>query len=582
MKKKFNLDKIKVLKQALPYAFRYKKYFIPYIIISTILCALGAVVPMMSAQQLLKLTDGLLNQLLSLSILILGMQIFMNALRYFARTNAHKFFHNVLKEIQIDLADEVLKIKTKDLDKNSSGVFIDRLTQDTSKIADIFIELNYSIMDIITNIGLLFAIFIINKVMFLYFIVAITLVFIIERIRIKKRIAIDKKRREMAEKATGLIGELVRGIRDIKVLNAQDSFMNKVNTEITKVNDERYKMSTVNRRYTFLANTVDDILEFLLILLAVVMISAGKLTIANFVIIYMYRDRVFSFLYIVSSLIESFKDFELSASRVFAIIDGIGFDKEEFGTTHLDKVNGDFEFKNVSFSYNKKKKVLKNISFKVKRNQTIGFVGKSGSGKSTIFSLLAKLYDVNEGEILIDGVNLNELDRDSIRGNISIITQNPYIFNASIKENLTLVKEGLTDKDIVKACKIACLHDFIMTLPDGYDTLVGEGGMTLSGGQRQRLAIARALVQNTEIILFDEATSALDNETQESIQKAINNMKNKYTILIIAHRLSTVINSDNIFVINNGKVEDSGTHEELLEKNKYYKKLYNLELSKSS
>ena len=437
-------------------------------------------------------------------------------------------------------------------------------------------------MDIITNIGLLFAIFIINKVMFLYFIVAIALVFIIERIRIKKRIAIDKKRREMAEKATGLIGELVRGIRDIKVLNAQDSFMNKVNTEITKVNDERYKMSTVNRRYTFLANTVDDILEFLLILLAVVMISAGKLTIANFVIIYMYRDRVFSFLYIVSSLIESFKDFELSASRVFAIIDGIGFDKEEFGTKHLDKVNGDFEFKNVSFSYNKKKKVLKNISFKVKRNQTIGFVGKSGSGKSTIFSLLAKLYDVNEGEILIDGVNLNELDRDSIRGNISIITQNPYIFNASIKENLTLVKEGLTDKDIVKACKMACLHDFIMTLPDGYDTLVGEGGITLSGGQRQRLAIARALVQNTEIILFDEATSALDNETQESIQKAINNMKNKYTILIIAHRLSTVINSDNIFVINNGKVEDSGTHEELLEKNKYYKKLYNLELSKSS
>lgn len=582
MKKKFNFERLKVLKQALPYALRYKKYFIPYIITSTLICFLGAVVPMMTAQQLLKLTDGLLNQLLSLSILILGMQIFMNVLRYFARTNAHKFFHNVLKEIQIDLADEVLKIKTKDLDKNSSGVFIDRLTQDTNKIADIFIELNYSIMDIVTNIGLLFAIFVINKVMFLYFVVAIALVFIIERIRIKKRIAIDKKRREMAEKATGLIGELVRGIRDIKVLNAQDSFMNKVNTEITKVNDERYKMSTVNRRYTFLANTVDDILEFLLILLAVVMITTGKLTIANFVIIYMYRGRVFSFLYIVSSLIESYKDFELSASRVFAIIDGIGFDKEEFGSKHLDKINGDFEFKNVSFSYNKKKKVLKNISFKVKRNQTIGFVGKSGSGKSTIFSLLAKLYDVNEGEILIDGVNLNELDRDSIRGNISIITQSPYIFNASIKENLTLVKEGLTDKDMVKACKMACLHDFIMTLPDGYDTLVGEGGMTLSGGQRQRLAIARALVQNTEIILFDEATSALDNETQESIQKAINNMKNKYTILIIAHRLSTVINSDNIFVINNGKVEDSGTHEELLEKNKYYKKLYNLELSKSS
>jgi ABC-type multidrug transport system fused ATPase/permease subunit len=246
----------------------------------------------------------------------------------------------------------------------------------------------------------------------------------------------------------------------------------------------------------------------------------------------------------------------------------------------MKKIKGDFELKNVSFAYNKKKKVLKNISFKVKHNQTVGFVGKSGSGKSTIFSLLAKLYDVSEGEILIDGVNINELDRDSIRGNISIITQSPYIFNASIRENLTLVKEGLTEKDMIKACKMACLHDFVMSLPDGYDTLVGEGGMTLSGGQRQRLAIARALVQNTEIILFDEATSALDNETQESIQKAINNMKNKYTILIIAHRLSTIVNSDNIYVINNGKVEASGSHKELLKTNKYYKKLYNLELAK--
>ena len=141
---------------------------------------------------------------------------------------------------------------------------------------------------------------------------------------------------------------------------------------------------------------------------------------------------------------------------------------------------------------------------------------------------------------------------------------------------------GLTKKEMIKACKMACLHDFVMSLPDGYDTLVGEGGVTLSGGQRQRLAIARALVQKTEIILFDEATSALDNETQEHIQNAINNMKNKYTILIIAHRLSTIINCDNIFVINDGKVEDSGTHEELLEKNKYYSKLYNLELSKNT
>ena len=580
MKKKF-FERFKVLKKALPYAAKQKKIFITYIFLNILMCVLGAVVPLFTAQQLLKLTDGLLNDLFKISVLVLGIQMMMNIIRYFSRKNAHRFFHLVSKDVQVDLAQEVMEIECKDLDKHSSGVFIDRLVKDTTRIADIFIELNFSIMEIVTNIGLLLAIFVINKVMFLYYILAIVIVFIIERIRITKRLEIDKKYRKIAEKTTGLIGELVRGVRDIKVLNAQDSFMKKVNTEITHVNDERYKMSTVNRKYTFLANSVDDILEFLLILLAIWMITANHLTIANFVIVYMYRGKVFNLLYMISSLIEWYKDFELSATRVFEVIDSDVFKKEKFGKKRLKKVNGDFEFKKVSFGYDDKK-VLDDISFKVKRNETVSFVGKSGSGKTTIFSLLAKLYDVNEGEILIDGVNVNKLDRDSVRGNISIITQNPYIFNATIRENLTLVKDGLSEKEMIKACKMACLHEYVMSLPDGYDTLVGEGGITLSGGQRQRLAIARALVQKTEIILFDEATSSLDNETQESIQKAINNMKRKYTIMIIAHRLSTVINSDRIMVLNNGKIEDSGTHEELLEKNKYYKKLYNLELSKNS
>ena len=581
MKKKLK-DKLLVLRKALPYAVKQKKHFIMYVICNIFMCVLGAVIPLFTAKQLLKLTDGLLRELLFISLFILGIQLLMNVIRYFSRMNSQKFFREVLKDIQIDLAEEVLKIETSDLDKNSSGVFIDRLVKDTTRIADIFIELNMSIMDIITNIGLLVAIFVINKFMFFYYIFSIGLVFIIERIRITKRMEIDKKYRKIAEKATGLVGELVRGVRDIKVLNAQETFMNKVNNEITYVNQERYKMSSVNRKYSFLANCVDDVLEFLLILLGVFMIMNNKISIANFVIVYMYRHNVFNLLYMISSLIEWYKDFELSANRVFEVIDSDVFKKEKFGKKHINKIKGNMEFKNVSFSYDDKKKVLKDISFKVNMNETISFVGKSGSGKSTIFSLLAKLYDVNEGEVLIDGVNVNELDRDSVRGNISIITQSPYIFNATIRENLTLVKEGLTEKDMIKACKMACLHDFVMSLPDGYDTLVGEGGITLSGGQRQRLAIARALVQNTEIILFDEATSALDNETQESIQKAINNMKNKYTILIIAHRLSTVINSDRIIVINNGKVQATGTHEELLDSNKYYKKLYNLELKKNS
>jgi ABC-type multidrug transport system fused ATPase/permease subunit len=303
----------------------------------------------------------------------------------------------------------------------------------------------------------------------------------------------------------------------------------------------------------------------------------NQVAVASALIIYNYSNRITSIVYYIGKLLDELQDFNLSTNRIKAIISDPKFEKEHFGCIHLDKVNGDFEFKNVTFSYDKKK-VLDKINFKVNANETVAFVGKSGTGKTTIFNLLCKMYDIDSGEITIDGININNLDKESIRGNITIISQNPYIFNLSIKDNLKLVKNDINDKEIQEACKLACLDEFINSLPDKYDTIIGEGGVNLSGGQKQRLAIARALIQKTEIILFDEATSALDNETQSEIQNAINNLKGEYTILIVAHRLSTVIDSDKIFVVDNGKVVDSGTHKELLKKCDEYKKLYEKDL----
>jgi len=190
------------------------------------------------------------------------------------------------------------------------------------------------------------------------------------------------------------------------------------------------------------------------------------------------------------------------------------------------------------------------------------------------------MYEPQKGNIYLDGIDIKELDEDSIRGNITIISQNPYIFNLSIKDNLRLVKDDLTEEEMKEACRLACIDEYIESLPEKYDTVVGEGGVILSGGQRQRLAIARAFVQKTEVILFDEATSALDNETQHNIQQAINNLKEEHTILIIAHRLTTIINCDKINFIEDGKIIASGTHNELLKTCKEYKQLYVSEILK--
>lgn len=567
------------LKFAWRYAKNQKKLIILYILCNLFQIIISVFLPVLSAKIIVSLTDNQLIQVLNIALILLVTELFRNCVVYLTNFFSQKIYRETFISVQSDLGYEILKLQNKCIDDNSSGVFIQRLTSDTSNIADVFNVLNIYLTHVLTDIGIFAAIFFINKKVFLFVLIMTFIIYLIESRRVKILNERDKEFRKKNENVSGFVGELVRGVRDIKMLGAEDSFMGELHKKIIDLNKYRYKMMSTNRNYTFIRGTYYDLFNTTLIFFLVYLIYTGELFLASGLIINNYMNRVVSIVNYFSILLEKLKSFNLSSVRIFNIIDSDEFKKEEFGTTHLDNVKGNFEFKNVKFGYNEDNIILKDINFKVNSRETVGFVGKSGAGKSTIFSLLCKMYDVNDGCITIDGVNINELDKESIRGNITIINQNPYIFNLSIRDNLKLVKDNLTDEEMYEACKLACLDEFINGLPDGYDTIIGEGGVNLSGGQRQRLAIARALVQKTEIILFDEATSALDNETQESIQDAIKNLKDDYTILIIAHRLSTIINCDRIIVLNDGVIEDSGTHYELLERCSEYRKLYEKELN---
>ena len=266
----------------------------------------------------------------------------------------------------------------------------------------------------------------------------------------------------------------------------------------------------------------------------------------------------------------------MSSQRVFDIITYRSFSRETYGDLDIENIKGIIEFKNLKFKYDSNN-LFENLNFKIDCNKMVAIVGKSGEGKSTILKLINKSYNASDGEILIDGYNINTLSESTIRNNISVVSQSPYIFNLSIKENIRLANPKASDQDIEEVCKKAQLHDVIIEMQDGYETIVGENGVILSGGQKQRLAIARALIKKSRIILFDEATSSLDNNNQEKIKNIIRNLSKDHTVIIVAHRLSTIIDSDFILVLNDHEIIDSGTHDELIKKCLEYRNLYEIE-----
>ena len=287
----------------------------------------------------------------------------------------------------------------------------------------------------------------------------------------------------------------------------------------------------------------------------------------------------------IDDVVESISDFginynkvKVSLKRIDDILSNRVYQDEKFGKVNLKKPKGVIEFKDVSFRYREDEEyTLKNFNLTIEPNKKVAIVGRSGNGKSTIFNLLLRYFDSTEGDIFVDGNNIKDLTEKSLRSNISIIRQTPFLFNLSIMDNFRIVKKNITLKEVREVCKRAYIDDYIMSLPHKYETIIGEGGVNLSGGQKQRIAIARTLLINTKIILFDEATSALDNESQEYIKKTIDDLTKDHTIIIVAHRLSTIVDADIINVVDKGRLAASGTHKELLKKSETYRTLYNRE-----
>ena len=579
-KKHLYKDFIKNAKITLKYSKNYKGTLLTILIINLIVSGIGFVTPILSAKYISYLTKGLFNNLLYIIIVQTITYITSMILRLISDKINRYYDFKIKRKLQLELTRATLTIDQNILNKENSGTFIERINGATN-LSSKLLYIAERLFNLVGDLGVLLVVLNINLPIGITYIIIILINVLYDKYRDNINYKNSEKVYELSDKTSGFISEIVRGIKDIKILNAEESFLEQADKYMNDTNTERLNANNTDEKLSTISSLIREISNMLINLLMVYELIKGNLSIESALIIYNYKGNINSLKSDLSSIHFWISNFVLDSNRTYDILDDNKFPKEKFGNKNISKFKGHIEFKDVNFSYEENIPVLKNLNLEVLPNEVVGFVGPSGAGKSTIFNLISALNKPDSGEILFDGESINELTKDSIRGNLSVISQNAYIFNMSIEDNLRIIKKNATKKEIEKACKMACLDEFIESLPNKYKTIVGEGGVTLSGGQRQRIAIARALLLNTEVLLFDEATSSLDNTTQEKIQNAIENLKGKYTILIIAHRLSTVINSDKMYVINKGTVEGVGTHKELLKTCKIYADLYKNEDNKS-
>lgn len=572
----------KYVKKCYPYFKREKKALIILIIISLIISIFNSFGPALMAKVLDYATSSRLDEALKYLLFVVGLALVIDFFDkiVFIR-NYTKIQESITNNIKKDVISSYFEIDNKELLKTSSGIFLTRITSDPDNIIDAFDAVRGNFTKILSNIFVFIYIFHINFVLGTITVIGTISVYLVEKSAMDKWNAYRKRRNKLRDRNTTVINEGLKGTHDIKLLNIVEHFKNKVSGNLDELCNDTVGSIKVDSGYVFLRTIVVYAFTAVLIVLSIYFVKFDVIKVSSLIAIFMYKDRLFTSILYLAWTERQLKEFALSAERIFEVIDHSKFKLEHYGNKRVNELSGKIEFKNVYFKY-EKDSVLKGVSFNIEPKDTVAIVGKSGSGKTTIVNLISKIYEVDKGSILLDGNNINDLDKYSIRNNISVISQKPYLFNMTIKENLLLVSPNASQKQIENVYKICELHDYIMNLPKKYNTLVGEGGVTLSGGECQRVAIARALLMKTNIILFDEATSALDNETQENIQKAINNISSEYTMIIIAHRLSTIKNCNKIIVIDDGKVSGIGTHNELYKNNEIYKSLYEKELRREN
>ncbi|MDU1442551.1 ABC transporter ATP-binding protein [Clostridium cochlearium] len=480
-----------------------------------------------------------------------------------------------IKDIRAELFSKLQKLSLKFFDNNAHGDIMSRATNDIDNLNNALTQSVIQILSsILTIIGVTVAMFLLNPIMALATFIIIPIMFFITKYlgRLTKKSFIE--RQESLGDLNGLIEETIGG-QDIITLFSREEYV------FNKFEEKNNKLRTTTTTAEILSGAMRPLMNFINNLgFALVVAVGGVLTLKGMATVgiiasFVNYSRQFSRpLNQLASLYNTIQSAIAGGERVFEIIDEVPDIQDKDSAVKIETLKGEVDFKNVNFSYKEYTPVLKNINFQCNPGETIALVGPTGSGKTTIINLLTRFYDINDGNIKIDNLDIKEYSIKSLRRRVGVVLQDNYLFSGTIKDNIRYGRLDATDEEIIEAAKLANAHSFIKHLPKKYDTIVTSQGENLSHGQRQLLSIARVILSNPDILILDEATSNIDTRTELQIQKGLKNLMKGRTSFVIAHRLKTIEEADKILVIKNGEIIERGNHETLMEDQGFYHNLY--------
>ena len=554
------LDFIRKIKKYKSIFKENKKYILGLFWLSIFTVAFSIITPSLTA----KIISTMVNENYKFIILILVLLGIIQGLNLLSNLLSSKVFFEfrkrLISKLKKQISVSILNLDMEVFSENRKGKFIQRINSDSTIIADCLLNLKRYFVLLCTNVGVIIYTIYLNPILGLVYFIASTTILYIRGQGVKRKKEIQNFCYKEKEKNTSLWTEIFNGIKDVKTNNIKGQFQDKTSKDFDNIETLQYKADFYFDVCVKITIIIEWIANSLIVLLSAYLLSKKYMVLDSFFVIFMYRKNIFSFSDSFTDMLDWMSVFNLSTERIFEIIELANVNSDETKEV-IKECNGEIEFKNVCFAYSEENEVLNKCDIKFESNKATAIIGKSGAGKTTILNLISKIYKPQKGEILIDNKNIIELSEGYIRKNISMISQNYYLFDMTIKENLSLVKPELTDEEMSDVCKKVGLEDFILTLPEKYNTNIGEGGYFLSGGQRQRLAIARTLLLNTKIMLFDEVTSSLDTESKEAIKEMIKKLKKDHTIILVTHDDFLLEDCDNVYSLENGKIEKGFKYE---------------------